>query len=271
MVDRSRFDALLLRRAREAGARVLEGDAVEEAGDGRAATASGRRVRWDYLVVADGAAGAIGRRVRGVGGRFRPGAGLQAAVKGPAGGEHGLEVHFGLHPWGYGWVFPRDDDALVGIGGTGGRFCGGGLAGRMPALLRHAGGTGAEDLEGGAIPSGPVPEGLGRGRIYLAGDAAGLADRVSGEGICYAVESGLLVAEAILRGGGRGWLRRTARRGCVGLVRQSRLFSGLLYHRSLQPRAMRRLREDAKFFQGYWDLVAGRTGYWRMMLRFMMG
>lgn len=267
IVDRSRFDSLLLARARAAGARVVEGEAVVETEDGCATTDSGRMVRWGFLVVADGASGRIGRRLRG-GPAFR-GVGVQATAESFRDGEYGLQIHFGLHPWGYGWVFPRGDGAVVGIGGTGGRFSSGGIGGGMPGLLRHAGGTGAEALEGGVIPSGPVPGGLGRGRTFLAGDAAGLVDRISGEGICYAVESGLLVAEAILRGGGRGWLRRRARRGCVGLVRQSRLFAGLLYRRGLQPRAMRRLRDDAKFFQGYWDLVAGRTGYWRMMLHFL--
>ena len=269
IVDRDAFDAMLVRRSQEAGARVLEGEAVAGLGPGEARTETGRRLGWDYLVVADGAAGSVGRRFRRKRRRRSIGLGVQAFVPGGGNAKDGLQIHFGLLPWGYGWVFPRGADTAVGIGGTGGCFQPRGLGARMPELLRHSGGTGREKLEGGAIPSGPPARRMGRGRIYLAGDAAGLADRISGEGISHAIESGLLVARAILRGGDRPWLLRQAGRGCLGLVRQSRIFAGLLYHPRLQPRAMRRLREDEKFFQGYWDLVAGSTSYWRMMLRFL--
>jgi flavin-dependent dehydrogenase len=270
IVDRPGLDSLLLQRAREAGAGLVPGEGVEGLAEGRVRTSSGRTRGWAGLVGADGAGSLVARWLGLQRPAHRPGLGVQAVVAGKAAKAHGLQIHFGLVPWGYGWVFPRDGDSLVGIGGTGGAFRGGGMARVMPGLLRHAGGRGNEPLRGAPIASGPVAPRLGRGRVYLAGEAAGLVDRISGEGISHAVESGLLVAEALLRGGDRGWLARRARRGCAGLVRQSRLLAGLLYHRALQPRAMRRLRDDPRFFQGYWDLVAGRVSYWRMMLRFLL-
>lgn len=269
LVDRSSFDHLLLARAREAGADVLEGEVVEEVTNGRLRTSGGRCMPWDFLVGADGAGSLVAERLKGRRRRGRCGLGVQARLASDGGRAHGLQVHFGLVPWGYGWVFPAGNGILVGLGGSGRGFRSRGIGGRMPRLLQHAGGRGDEPLRGAPLPSGPASRSLGRGRIYLAGDAAGLADRISGEGIVHALESGLLVAEAILRGWSRRSLAIRARQGCAGLVAQSRIFAGLLYHRSLQPRAMRRLRDDAKFFRGYWDLVAGRTDYWRMMLRFL--
>ncbi len=268
VVDRSPFDALLLRRARDAGAEVIEGERVTEVSGEAIGLSSGRRMGWSFLVGADGAGSLVRRRLGLRRSSPARGAGVQAIIRetDPA---RGLQVHFGLVPWGYGWVFPRGGSAAVGIGGTGGDFASRGLARRLTPLLQHAGGTGEETLQGAVIPGGPPCRTLGAGRVFLAGDAAGLVDRVSGEGIGHALESGMLVADAILEGWSRRMIEMRARRGCAGLVSQSRIFAGLLYRRSLQPRAMRRLRDDPKFFQGYWDLVAGRTDYWRMMLRFL--
>src|SRR4030095_4416913 len=54
----------------------------------------------------------------------------------------------------------------------------------------------------------PLPDAQGRlsgvlagPRFVLVGDAAGLADPITGEGIFYALRSGALAAEAIARGG----------------------------------------------------------------------
>jgi len=269
LVDRSSFDALLLSKAREAGACVLEGEQAEEVTERKVRTSGGMELSWDFLVGADGVGSLVGEHLAGKRRRRRCGVGIQARLFRQGDNPHGLHVHFGLVPWGYGWIFPGRDHILVGIGGAGRGFRPRSLGRRLSGLLKHAGATENETLQGAPLPSGYPNRRLGRGSVYLAGDAAGLVDRISGEGIAHAVESGLLVAEAILRGWSRRELAVRARRGCVGLVSQSRIFAGLLYHRSLQPRAMRRLHDDPKFFRGYWNLVAGRTDYWRMMLRFL--
>ena len=247
----------------------MEADRVVEVTERWVRTSGGRKLPWRFLVGADGAGSLVAAYLRGGRRLNRFGAGVQARLA--AGGDrgHGLQVHFGLVSWGYGWMFPRRDDALVGLGGTGGRFRSRELRRGLRPLLQQAGAAGDEPVLGALMPSGSPCRALGRGRVFLVGDAAGLADRISGEGISHAVESGLLVAEAILRGWSRHRLAVMASRGCVGLVSQSRIFAGLLYRRGLQALAMRRLRDDPRFFRGYWDLVAGRTDYWRMILRFL--
>ncbi len=47
------------------------------------------------------------------------------------------------------------------------------------------------------MPFGDYRATPGRDRILLCGDAAGLVDPITGEGIAYALQSGLLAAEAI--------------------------------------------------------------------------
>ena len=53
---------------------------------------------------------------------------------------------------------------------------------------------------GHVIPLTPREGPLGRQRMLLVGDAAGLADPLTGEGICSAVISGRLASEALVAG-----------------------------------------------------------------------
>jgi len=50
------------------------------------------------------------------------------------------------------------------------------------------------------IPLLPREGGVAKGRIVLLGDAAGLADPVTGEGISFAIRSGQLAATALVNG-----------------------------------------------------------------------
>src|SRR5439155_23415633 len=54
------------------------------------------------------------------------------------------------------------------------------------------------EKHGHVIPIRPRSGALAKGRVFLVGDAAGLADPVTAEGISYAIRSRQLAAEAIL-------------------------------------------------------------------------
>ncbi|HYL21671.1 MAG TPA: geranylgeranyl reductase family protein, partial [Gemmatimonadales bacterium] len=102
----------------------------------------------------------------------------------------------GLVPYGYAWVFPKAAHLSVGVL----------TAHRGPINLhRHL-----EDYlrviglvprsmqrHGFVIPVRPRAGPLARGRVLLTGDAAGLADPLTAEGISLAARSGRLAAEAI--------------------------------------------------------------------------
>ncbi|MGH3042236.1 MAG: hypothetical protein ACRDNG_10970, partial [Gaiellaceae bacterium] len=116
-------------------------------------------------------------------------------------------LELGVVPGGYGWVFPKGDHANVGIGGWEGEAPG--LRGHLRALCA-AHGVGAEDLEGVRgyrLPLRSPRSTLARGRAAVIGDAAGLVDPVSGDGMFEAFLSGKLAAEAtldLLAGEGEG-------------------------------------------------------------------
>ena len=99
---------------------------------------------------------------------------------------------------GYGWVFPKRDHLSCGIL-TMQRGLGG-LHEELDRYLARVGVTGVLSLErhGYVIPVKPRRGGFVRGRVLLAGDAAGFADALTGEGISIAMSSARIAAQAIL-------------------------------------------------------------------------
>lgn len=273
IVDRLPFDGLLCDKALEAGASTLRNDPVTRVLPGRPCileTRSGRRIEAGAVVGADGADGVV-CRTRGRP-RSRPaGFGIERFVETPPGLSDGLQIHFGIVPWGYGWVFPRGGDVCIGVGAI--------CRGVSPPALKTAldrligttcpGLTGLPPLRAAPMPGAGIELSPAPGRVFLCGDAAGLTDRLTGEGIGHAVESGLLVANAILEGWSVTRLRREASRGCAGLVRQSRAARLLVYHPVFRKEAMRRLAARDKFFAGYWDLISGSVDYRGLLLGFL--
>jgi flavin-dependent dehydrogenase len=107
-------------------------------------------------------------------------------------------LELGLVPGGYGWVFPKGDHANIGLGGW--EREGPGLRAHLGRLCA-AHGVAAEDLEGVRgyrLPLRAPRTTLARGRAAIVGDAAGLVDPISGDGMFEAFLSAQLVFEAVL-------------------------------------------------------------------------
>jgi geranylgeranyl reductase family protein len=201
---RRELDAALAGAAEEAGAAVEQGasvSGVEEAAPGSVlVTAGGRVLRARYLVAADGARGALRERC-GAGAVRMSGAAYVRAFPPP--GEAGAlergRVTFDLTGArrGYGWVFPKSDHLNVGVYTQ--RPLSGGITADLGAFL-EARGLASWRHEGPfafPVPAGPRGSRPAAGRVLFAGDAAGLADPVTGEGISHAIASGRLAAEAV--------------------------------------------------------------------------
>ncbi len=101
--------------------------------------------------------------------------------------------------FGYGWLFPKQDLANVGVA----------VPWRRPDLARQAMAELCFDLDQtgtiapaplsrvfGLVPSGGPSPSIARGRLLLAGDAAGQVDALTGAGIASAVRCGRLAGEA---------------------------------------------------------------------------
>lgn len=193
-VQRLEFDHFLAEQARRAGAVLEEGQeavGITWEPDGVTVQLKGgdtRRARW--VVGADGALSKVRRQLEP---HFQPGG---AALELHARGQEDLppRLDFGLFPWGYGWRFPKRDCVSVGVGSWGAHV--GNQRGLLKAYLERLG------LEDAAAPGWPLPDHpaavLARGRLLLAGDAAGFCEPITGEGLYYALRSGQRAALAVL-------------------------------------------------------------------------
>ncbi len=213
VVERARLDAALVARARAVGVTVLEDTPVEEVADEpdgvRIRTKTGREFRGRFVVAADGHYSSV-RRARDE--HRGPDLGTWHALRQyyRSVGDPRLWVCFepDLLP-GYAWVFPLPDGrANVGFGVLRNDHDGKELKqlwAELPdrAPLRAALGPTAEP-EGPArawpIPGSYSAARVTDGRVLYVGDAAGVVDPMTGEGIAQALETGALAAAAIADG-----------------------------------------------------------------------
>jgi geranylgeranyl reductase family protein len=201
-VNREEFDHFLLRRAENAGARILQGTAVTAVN----ATENGVEVmtpsgtlRSLFVIGADGSRSVVARCVGSV--QHRRFIGIETEIQTT---EEDLEkwqsrisIDVGWTPKGYAWVFPKQDHLSVGIGGP------------LPQskLLKESYWKFLKSLnlsqyQLNSWSAGVVPMVAGKpivvfNRVALLGDAAGLADPLTGEGIANAILSAHLAAPAI--------------------------------------------------------------------------
>jgi geranylgeranyl reductase family protein len=204
MTQRRRLDLHLAEQAAAAGADFRDEVRVEELTLEDAsvtAVVGGSPVLASFVVGADGANGLVARAA-GLGDGIVRGVALEGNVPwgtlDPAPYRRTAWVELGVVPGGYGWVFPKGDHANLGVGGWMGE--GPHLRAHLDRLARmHGLDPGAlTNVRGHRLPMRRLGGPAGRGRVLLVGDAAGLVDPLSGDGIYEAFVSARLAAEAIL-------------------------------------------------------------------------
>jgi flavin-dependent dehydrogenase len=155
-----------------------------------------------YLIGADGVNSVVAHALG-----LRRGKALAAAIEAevPASPEtlhrfgQALLFIFGDIRQGYAWIFPKADHLSVGIAALHPK------PGQLQAALAQVATRYGLSLAGVRLHGHPIPiytrrEPIATARVLLVGDAAGLVDPFSGEGIRPAIKSGRLAAEAILSG-----------------------------------------------------------------------
>jgi len=199
MVLRSELDAALVEAAVRAGASLRTATTVsgysQEGGEVILTTSSGP-VRAGAVVGADGSNGRAAAHVGVVCPQVD--LGLEAEFAVPAGSDWTgrVRLDWGPVPGSYGWVFPKGDSLTVGVIGS---------RAHGPAVrsyyLQFLAGLGLDrsvaSHDGGHLtrvraPGSPVR----RGQVLVAGDAAGLLEPWTREGISFALRSGALAGRA---------------------------------------------------------------------------
>jgi geranylgeranyl reductase family protein len=203
MTARSELDQWLLDRAAAAGAVVRAPCRVGEVVDGPehvvVHTEDGA-IRADHVIAADGTSS---RTAREVGVRLaRVDLGLELELETAGLGEEWVErIHldWGPLPGSYAWVFPKGDSLTVGVIAERGRPET--TRDYLRAFVRAQGLDRQRVLHdsGHLTRCRTAGSPLGRGRILLAGDAAGLLEPWTREGISFAARSGSLAGAIAAR------------------------------------------------------------------------
>jgi geranylgeranyl reductase family protein len=200
MTERSEFDHFCLNETLKAGAEfrvVKKLHHIKEQGKSVELVTEQGTFRSKFLIGADGANSSIRKRFAPFP-EFRRGFAIEAKVPLQTCHHEEMAFDFGVVQSGYGWVFPKKDHLNVGLFTFDDT-----IKPKAKALYNYCKiKTGSYTLNEMAAFSiglggwGYKPESR---RIFLVGDAAGLADPLLGEGLHNAIKSGQAAAQAIIQ------------------------------------------------------------------------
>jgi flavin-dependent dehydrogenase len=257
------LDAWLLRRAVEGGVRHVP-QRVVAVEAGRLRTGDGAEHVFDVVVGADGASSLVRRHFLGP----LPPDRLMMAAGWFARGTAPMVVRFTPGMDGYLWLFPRPDHVGVGICAPLASVPTREMLGRLgrevsrhfPALVDDEAGKYAHTIPSPSQDPASLLE-IGGDGFALVGDAAALADPITGEGIFYALRSARLLARTLREGGS---LRRYPERVLEDFGREL-LLAARLRARFFAPGFSRRMvryaARSAAIRDVLADLVLGDQGY----------
>jgi geranylgeranyl reductase family protein len=206
MVVRDEFDAALLKRAQENGAEIrqrAQARAIDQA-DGHATIrlADGSQVTARTVIGADGSSGIAARAVGAEFDQVDLGLELEIAVPDAVARQWAgrILLDWGEIPASYGWVFPKGDRLTVGVIAARGQ--GDATKAYLREFVGRLGLSGFEAVQDSGhltrCRSDRSP--LRKGRVIVSGDAAGLLDPWTREGISFALRSGALAGEYAAKG-----------------------------------------------------------------------
>ncbi len=281
---RREFDAALLHCAIAAGARHVPERAIDVGADeaGWIVALRDGEIAADWIVGADGANSLVRRRVGLAFERSDLSIAAGYFVHGATSGD--VDVEFLDDPPGYLWSFPRADHLAVGACAQADSASAAALQARSAAWIdAHVTGDFRLERYSWPIPS-LTAEALRReqpsGRRWLlAGDAAGLVDPITREGIYFALCSAEHAAASLREGGdpARAYADRLRASIYPELQRAARL-KARFFRPAFTALLVRALTRSAPIRDIMADLVAGeqpyrglrrrlvRTFEWRLML-----
>jgi geranylgeranyl reductase family protein len=209
LVNRAEFDKFILDEALRGGAdniELLEGykiTSVKEKNDTVVLMAEdGREIETSYVIAADGALGKIASKV-----------GLMLYKKFAQSVDVEIITHSDYYhqqkdvmimncfclPQGYGWIFPKENNRFsCGIGTWGDPI---NIIHQLKLFIDNTFPKNAVTkmkVKGYPIPIYQGTQTIATKRVLLVGDAAGLVNPVTGEGIRYALLSGKIAAQTII-------------------------------------------------------------------------
>jgi geranylgeranyl reductase family protein len=270
------LDKAVLDLALQAGAHDLTGhEVVDVAPEAKEVSLrDGTRLRYGVLIGADGVNSRVARALFGQAfDQSTVGFALEVEQPNPASGTPTpVRIDFGAANWGYGWSFPKKLTRTIGVGGLHQRNED--LRGKLAAYIEELGVTGAAaQVKGHFVPVGDFRKSAGRKSILLCGDAAGLVDPLTGEGIAYALKSGQIAADCAVEALAHGrpeaalllYQSRTAaiRRS----IAHARALTTIVYATGLSRAFEALVATPTSTRSSYMELLAGEIEYPALMWR----
>jgi geranylgeranyl reductase family protein len=208
---REKLDSYMLEQALLQGAKVLFGTPVtgiSQQTDCVEVSTAGGTYRCRTLIGADGASGVVAR-FSGLRKLITLGLAWEAEIRVDMAAlslfSETVMLDWGTLPGGYAWMFPKGDHISVGVGGPAR------LSKQMMQYYDTFLGMVIESIPVDlsreyttlSLRSWPIPVKRGarvfhNGRTVITGDAAGLIDPMTGEGIYYAIRSGRIASEVCI-------------------------------------------------------------------------
>jgi flavin-dependent dehydrogenase len=268
VTDRASFDAALLAAAERAGAvldRSRVTDVTIDAHGASIETTTGRR-RAAFLIGADGANSLVRRRLATPFRRDELSIATGYFAHGVTSDE--IVIELTADPPGYIWSFPRPTHLAIGI-------CAQADAGATVASLRE---TTARWIKATGIAAGarlepyswPIPSlrprdfdalELSGPRWALAGDAAGLVDPITREGIFFAIASGEWIAAALAADAPEHRYALRVRDEALVELKRAAQFKARFFQPAFTRALLRGLEHSHAIRSVMADLIAGRQGY----------
>jgi geranylgeranyl reductase family protein len=278
--SRLELNRMLLERAERAGAaleqtRVL---GIEQQEKGWRLRTRNGTAEADFLVVATGARNPL----REVGTQLSAGDTMSTAGYFVPGARERIDIQFLPKFEGYIWVFPRCGHLSVGIGGKGEPAHA--MRARLDAYMDQQGISRKDAVfYSHALPS-LATRSWSRNRVsgrgWLAvGDAGGLVDPITGEGLYYAIRSGDLASQVVLNDAHDLADKALAYRAALArefahdlefaAILARRVFLGRFLFRSVPQRMVHFMQRSQRFRDLMQDLFAGTQPYLSLRARLM--
>lgn len=270
VVSRLNFDNELLKYYKDVGGLVLDGEKSYQIiyDENKVKLSNGKEIAYHCLIGADG----INSRVRTYVQRKWKTSILcfEKFILNDL-KEDTIKIYFGEMLGGYSWRIPGKDRVRVGLG----EFYVRGMKRDVKKYANYFGTQGVDSQEkniGAFVSSGYFIKRPVKNNVILAGDAAGMVDAMTGEGIFFAMESGKQAALAIsdfLEKGIplSGYIRRI-RKIHIKMREQSK-YNKLLYIPGFQQICIKYMKENPNFVLNVLDnaISSYESGYTKEIIK----
>ncbi len=253
-VRRNRFDHYMVKKYRELGGLLYENEKRYEIDlEKKILTLTdGTRITYDSLIAGDGAVSSISKRL-----------GFKKGVQGfcvetyiPKNSfkfKDTVKIYFDVVEKGYAWCFPSGDEYCLGLGGVFSK-----KTDYKKILKDHIKRLGAvyDDLiiKGAFVPYGKITDQSGGpANVVLAGDAGGFVDPIYGEGLFFALISGMEAAKARIRSCDLKPFFLNGMAPYTKIIKQGTFLQKIFFGKPLHNIFMKKIRNKDSFVKYYSD------------------